>query len=191
MSAYLRVMSDADHGTPYGENCTDPIDDWSRAIFEACRDWPLARSGRWFRVEDSWLRLRIEDVEGELLEPIFAIDVDAVDGQILVDCGSWGSPITPPGGSLREAAESALTQARRLIEGWLSGQLKFATYHDRTGWRGSKLIKGGELPAAIEPVPVELGTQARVIVKTWRRSDCQAWRYSDEGDWIACEIAEV
>lgn len=191
MAAYPRVMSDTDHGTPYGENCTDPIDDWSRAVFEACRDWPLARSGRWFRVEEGWLRLRIENVEGEPLEPIFAIDVDAVDGQILVDCGSWGSPITPPCGSLGEAAESALTQARALIEGWLRGEIKLATYYDHTGWCGSKLIEGGELPAAIEPVPVEIGTQARVIVKTWRRSDWQSWRYSDEGVWIECETTEV
>jgi hypothetical protein len=184
------MMPDSDYGAPFGENSTDPIDDWSRAVFEACRDWPLARSGRWFRVEDGWLRLRIEEVDGEPLEPLFAIDVDTPDGQILVDCGSWATPITPPSDSLGEAAKVALTQARELIEGWLGGKIKLAIYYDETGWRGSKMIRGGELPAAIEPVPVEIGNHARVTVKTWRRRDWRSWRYSDDGVWIEYETIE-
>ena len=190
MAAYWSVMSDSDHGTPFGEECTDPIDDWSRAVFEACRDWPLARSGRWFRVEDGWLRLRIEEVEGEPLEPLFAIDVDTVDGTILVDCGSWGSPITPPCASLGVAAELALVQARELIENWLGGEIKLAIYYDETGWRGHKLIEGGELPSAIEPVPVEIGNHARVIVKTPRRADWRSWRRMGDCLWLECENSE-
>ena len=181
-------MSDSDHGTPFDENSSEPIDEWSRAVFEACRDWPLARSGRWFRVEEGWLRLRIEDVEGEPLEPLFAIDVDTVDEQILVDCGIWASPITPPSDTLREAAEGALTKARELIEAWLCGETRIAIYYDETGWRGSKFIDGGELPSAIEPVPVEIGKHAQVTVKTWRRRDWRSWRHTDEGDWIECEV---
>ncbi|HET9428475.1 MAG TPA: hypothetical protein VFO69_08975 [Allosphingosinicella sp.] len=183
-------MSDSDHGTPFGEDSAEPIDDWSRAVFNACRDWPLARSGRWYRVEDGWLRLRIEEVDGEPLEPLFAIDVDMVDGQILVDCGSWGSPITPPSGPVDQAAEVALAKARDLIENWLCGEIRIAIYYDETGWRGHKLIEGGKLPAAIEPVPVEIGHDARVIVKTSRRRDWRTWRRMSDSLWLECENSE-
>ncbi|TMJ14200.1 MAG: hypothetical protein E6G94_10130 [Alphaproteobacteria bacterium] len=183
-------MSDSEHGTPFGENCTEPIDHWSRAVFEACRDWPLARSGRWFRVEDGWLRLRIEAFEGEPLEPLFVVEVDTVDDQILVDCGSWACPITPPScGSLTEAAGLALTKARELIERWLSGETKLLIYYDETGWRGHKSIDGHNVPSAIEPVPVEIGKHARVIVKTSRRPDWRSFRRVDDG-WLECELNE-
>lgn len=191
MAAYCYAMSDSDHGTPFGEDCTDPIDDWSRAVFEACRDWPLAQSGRWFRVEGGWLRLRIENVKGEPLEPLFVVEVDTVDDQIVVDFGSWGSPITPPScGSLGEAAELALTNARELIERWLGGEIKIAIYYDETGWRGHKSIDGGELPTAIEPVPVKLGKHARVIVKTYRRPDWRSWHRTEDCLWVECENSE-
>jgi hypothetical protein len=184
-------MSDSDHGTPFDEYSPDPIDDWSRAVFDASRDWPLACSGRWFRVEEGWLRLRIEEVDGERLEPLFAIDVDTPDGQILVDFGSWGTPISPSSGALAHAAKRAVAEARGLVEDWLCGVVKLASYSDETGWRGSKIIHGGELPAAIEPVPVAIGAQGRVIVKTPRRSDWRAWRHMGDGLWIECEIGEA
>jgi hypothetical protein len=184
-------MTDSDHGTPFEESSSEPVDDWSRAVFKECRDWPLARSGRWYRVEDGWLRLRIEEVDGEPLEPLFAIDMDMVDGEILVDCGSWASPISRPGGPLDQAAGLALAKARHLIEKWLCGEIKVAIYYDETGWRGHKLIEGGELPSAIEPVPVEIGNGARVIVKTPRRRDWQSWRrMSSDGVWSECENSE-
>lgn len=183
-------MSDSDHGTPFGESSTDPIDDWSRAMFDACRDWPLARSGRWFRSEEGWIRLRIEQVDGEPLEPLFAIELDTFDGQINLDFGSWCTPISPSGGSFGQAAQQAAVRARELVEGWLRGAVKLASYSDETGWRGSKIIHGGELPAAIDPVPVEIGQQGRVIVKTARRSDWRSWRQMGDGLWIECEIGE-
>jgi len=183
-------MSDSDYGTPFDENSTDPIDDWSRAVFEACRDWPLAGSGRWFRVEEGWLRLRIEECDGEPLEPLFAVDVDMPDGEVLLDFGSWCTPISPPQAVLDDAARDVVWKARELVEGWLRGEVKLATYSDETGWRGSKLIYGGDLPAQIEPVPVAIGEQARVIVKTPRRSEWRAWVHIGDGIWIECEMRE-
>ena len=180
-------MSDSDHGTPFSEHSTDPIDAWSRSVFEACRDWPLAAAGRWFRSDEGWIRLRIEAVEGEPLEPLFVIELDTSDDRITLDFGSWGTPVSRPDGTPGPAAELAVAEARDLIEDWLHGQVKLATYSDETGWRGSKIIDGGELPAAIEPVPVAIGDFGRVIVKTWRRSDWRAWRRIDDGLWIECE----
>jgi hypothetical protein len=183
-------MSASDCGTPFGEYSTEPIDDWSRAVFAACRGWPLAASGRWFRLEEGWIRLRIEEVDGEPLEPLFAIELDTADGQINLDFGSWCTPIPPAAGSLSEAAGHALAEARELIEGWLRGEVKLASYSDHTGWRGSKIMYGDELPGAIEPVPVEIGEQGRVIVKTPRRSEWRSWRHIGDGLWIECEIGE-
>lgn len=183
-------MSDSDCGTPFGEGSSDPVDDWSRAVFEACRGWPLAASGRWFRFESGCLHLHIEEVDGEPLEPLFAIELDTFDGQINLDFGSWCTPISPPAGSLVEASATAVAVARELIEGWLRGDVRLASYSDETGWRGSKIIDGEELPAAIEPVPVEIGAQGRVIVKTPRRFDWRSWRHIGDGLWIECEIAE-
>ena len=175
---------------PFGEGSTDPVDDWSQAVFDACRDWPLAGSGRWSRFEGGWIRLRIEEVDGEPLEPLFAIDLDTFDGQINLDFGSWCTPISAPSGSLRQASEIALAGARELVEGWLRGEVQLASYSDDTGWRGSKIIDGGELPATIEPVPVGIGEQGRVVVKTWRRSKWRSWRHMGDGIWIECEIGE-
>jgi hypothetical protein len=183
-------MSDCDHGTPFSEHSPDPIDQWSRGVFEACRDWRLAGAGRWFRSDGGWIRLRIEHFEGEPLEPLFAIELDTSDDQLNVDFGSWGTPISRSGGTPGQAAGLAVAQARELIEGWLRGDVKLASYSDATGWRGSKIIDGGELPAAIEPVPVAIGDLGRVIVKTWRRSDWRAWRRTADGLWIECEPTE-
>lgn len=183
-------MSDSDHGTPFGEGSTAPVDEWSRAVFQSCRDWPLAGSGRWFRSDDGCLRLRIEEVDGEPLEPLFAIELDTFDGRINLDFGSWCTTVSPLGGPLGEASGKALAETRELVEDWLRGEVRLATYSDETGWRGSKIIYRGELPAAIEPVPVELGEQGRVIVKTSRRSDWRSWRRMGDGLWIECEIDE-
>ncbi|HET9428467.1 MAG TPA: hypothetical protein VFO69_08935 [Allosphingosinicella sp.] len=47
----------------------------------------------------------------------------------------------------------------------------------------------GELPAAIEPAPIELGSGGRVEVKTSRRSD---WRqFSDYGNGIWIEDRKI
>lgn len=183
-------MSDSDDDTPFDEHSTDPVDDWSQAVFEACRDWPLAASGRWFRLDEGWIRLRIEEVGGEPLEPLFAIELDTSDGQLNLDFGSWCTPISPSAGSLRQASGHAVARARELVEDWLRGEVKLASYSDETGWRGSKIVSGGELPAAIEPVPVKIGNQARVVVKTWRRADWRSWRRTRDGLWIECETGE-
>ena len=183
-------MSDSDYGTPFDENSADPIDDWSRAVFEACRDWPLAASGRWFRWDEGWIYLRIEEADGERLEPLFAIELGTNDDQINLDFGSWFTPVSPPGGPIDHAAEFAVAEARSVIEQWLRGEVKLASYSDETGWRGSKLVYGGELPAAIEQPPVEIGDQARVIVKTPRRSEWRSWRHIGDGLWIESVIRE-
>jgi hypothetical protein len=176
-------MSDSDHGTPFGENSTEPVDAWSRAVFEACRDWPLARTGRWFRVEEGWLRLRIETVDGEPLEPLFAIDVDLPDDQILLDFGSWVTPIHPPHGQPAEVAAEAVAAARSTVEDWLRGEIKLVDYSDENGWRGHKLIEGGDLPGAIEPAPIG-SDDAKAVVKTWRRADWRYFHHYGNGIWI-------
>ena len=180
----------SDCGAPFSEHSADPIDEWSRGVFEACRDWPLARSGRWYRSDEGWLRLRIEHVESGPLEPPFAVELDSSDERINLDFGSWCTPIPQSAGPPRRAARLALRRARELIDGWLSGEVKLASYSDETGWRGSKIICGGELPAAIEPVPVEIGDCGRVIVKTWRRPDWRSWRQMGNGLWIELETTD-
>jgi len=185
-------MSDSDHGTPFDEHCTDPIDAWSRAVFEACRHWPLARSGRWFRTAEGWLRLRFEQFDGEPLEPRFAIDVDTPDAHILVDCGSWATPIHPRHGELADGAAEAVAQASSTVESWLRGETRLVVYVDEAGRRSHRLVRDGSWPDAIEPAPVELEGFAKAVVKSPRRPE---WRYfrrhgirlwieqSEGGDW--------
>ena len=182
-------MPDSDHGTPYPADDAGGVDDWSRAVFEACREWPLAASGRWFRTESGWLLLRIEAVDGEPLEPLLAVELDTADGQINLDLGSWYTPVCVPGSGLRLAAAQATAEARALIEGWFRSEVKLASYSDDSGWRGSKIIRGGKLPAAIEPVPVGVGAGGRVAVKSWRRRDWSWWRQAGDGNWVPGEPA--
>jgi hypothetical protein len=182
-------MSDSDHGEPFDETGLEAIDSWSRAVFEACRDWPLAASGRWFRVE-GWIRLRIAEPFGERLEPLFAIEIETMDGHVNLDFGSWCTPISPPFNRYGPSPEGCVQRTRELVEGWLGGEVKLASYSDGTGWRGSKIVHGGELPAALEPVPVEIGEHARVIVKTPRRSEWRSWRRIGDGLWIESDVGE-
>lgn len=183
-------MSDSDYGTPFDENSTDPIDDWSRAVFEACRGCALAEAGRWYRWDEGWIYLRIEEVDGERLEPLFAIELGTHEWQLLLDFGSWATPISYPGDPLEQAAQQAVAEARALIESWLRGEVRIASYSDETGWRCSKTVPGAELPGAIEQPPREIGAQARVIVKTPRRSEWRSWRRMDDGHWLECEVHE-
>ena len=177
-------MSDSDHGTPFDENTTDPIDDWSRAVFDACRDWPLATSGRWFRVEEGWLRLRIEEVDGERLAPLFAIDVDMPDGHILLDFGSWATPIHPGSGRLEEEAARAVTIVRSEVERWLRGENRLVVYRDETGPRGHRIIEDGDLPEALEPAPIEADQFAKAVVKTPRQAEWRYFHHYGNGIWI-------
>ena len=82
-------MSDLDRGELLREEPSDAIDTWSRNAFEACADWPHAQAGPWFQSNDGYLRLRIEKVDGETLEPLSVLELDTSDGRILLDFGSW------------------------------------------------------------------------------------------------------
>jgi hypothetical protein len=174
---------------PFSGGSSDAIDQWSLSVFEALRDWTLAGSGRWFRSDEGWIRLRIEEFEGEPLEPL-GIELSTFNEEIELHFGSWCTPIFRPSGPTPRAAELASARARELIEGWIRGEVKLASYSDETGWRGSKIIHGGELPAAVEPVPVEIGSQGQVIVKTCWRRDWRSWRHAGKGLWIECDTAE-
>ena len=165
--------------------------EWSRIVFTACRDWPLARMGHWFRSAEGWLRLRIDEFEGEPLEPLFAVELDTANEEANLDFGSWGTPIFRSGVPPRVSAERAVAQARKLIDGWLEGAIMLASYSDKTGWRGSKLIYGGPLPDAIEPVPVAIGEGATVIVKTAWREGWRSWCRTHDSIWKELDVNET
>lgn len=186
-SRIRRRMSGSDYDTFLPGHSAEPIDEWSLCVFKACRNWPLAYTGRWFRSDERRIRLRIAYVEGEPLEPLSAIELDTMNDQINLDFGSWCTPILRSRGSLCLDAEHAVTRARELVEGWLLGEVKLASYSDATGWRGSKIIYG-DVPDALEPVPVEIGDCGSVSVRTWRRRDWRSWNRIGDA-WIACENA--
>lgn len=187
----LSSMANCDCGTPYGEHLSDSINEWSQNIFTACQGWPLACASRWFRSDEGWLTLRIAEFEGEPLEPLFVIELDTANEQINLDFGSWATPISGSGESLCAAAESAVAQGRELIEGWLQGEIRLATYSDETGWRGSKIISGADFSAEIEPSPATLGVHASVILKSPRRSDWRSWSRDDNAVWIERDETEA
>ena len=178
-------MSDSDSGTPYGDDSVEPVDDWSRAVFEALRGWPLAANGRWTRVEEGRLRLTIDEANGERLEPLFAVDVDTADGRILLDFGSWATPVEPASaGSLAATAARAAAEARSEVESWLSGETSLVIYIDTSGRRSSRIVESADLPAALEPAPIDRDDFARALVKTWRRSDWRHFHHEGNGIWI-------
>lgn len=128
-------MSGSDQETSFEEYSDGPIDTWSLSVFEAYRDWSLARTGRWLRSDEGWLRLRIEQFEGEWLEPSFAIELDTAHEQILVAFGSWCASISDISALLAQADQHPSGRARELIEGWLTGVVTLVSYSDETGWR--------------------------------------------------------
>src|SRR5690349_18159146 len=101
-----------DHGEPIKDASSEAIDDWSRNVFEACRDWPLARDGCWFQTNKGYLRLRIEKIDGEALEPLSVIELETSEQRIFVDLGSWATPITGYKKPTDWAAGDAAAEAR-------------------------------------------------------------------------------
>lgn len=177
-----------DHGEPIKDASSEAIDVWSRNVFEAFLDWPLARDGCWFQTDEGYLRLRIEKIDREALEPLSVIELEISEKRILVDLGSWATPISAHEKPTDWGAGDAAAEARYLVEGWLKGPIKLASYSDANGWRGSKIIEGLGLPEAIEPVPVEIGEDAEVIVKTFRRSDWRSWFRTPDRQWVEREV---
>lgn len=109
-------MAEPEFGTKFDEESKEPVDSWSQAVFDALRDWPLAQAGQWTRTSEGWLNLRIDEVAGEKLEPLFAVELDTYEDRILVDFGSWCTPISTRAGPLAEVSKQEAAEARELVE---------------------------------------------------------------------------
>lgn len=159
-----------DEGEPFDETMIDSVDGWSRLVFEALKDWPLAQSGRWTRWDD-WLMLLIPAHPGETFS---TIDVDTREGGVQVDAGYWGSPISRASAPMEEAAPDMARRARSLVESWLEGRLKLAVFANADGkWCGHKFVDGDEIGDQLDPASIGHPEAVEAEVRSSRRAE---WR---------------
>jgi hypothetical protein len=162
-------MSD-DEGTPFDETMIDSVDQWSRLVFEALKDWPLAKAGRWTQWED-WLMLLIPAPAGAWFS---TIDVDTMEGGVKVDTGYWGCPMTPIAAPMEEAAPEMAEQARELVESWLDGRLRMAVFTNADGkWCGHKFVHGAEIGDQLDPASIGHPEAVEAEVRSSRHA---GWR---------------
>lgn len=133
-------------GTPFAATSVDPIDQWSREVFDALETWAATHDGRWTRWDDGYLLLEIDRLGGEQIEPIL---IDTAEEEIRVEFGYWET-------ELPEQALDAAGAAREviaLVADWISGEIRTAVFTSDSGsWCGTMIIERG---ATLPPVPSE------------------------------------
>lgn len=113
--------------TPFSSASLEPVDAWSRAVFERLSTWPLVQeSGRWLRYEPGYLVLRIERVGGADIDPVI---VDIANEEIAVIFGGWHT-LLPWAGVTEDDEDPAFAAAgaRDLIAQWIEGRVRTAIF---------------------------------------------------------------
>ena len=160
-------------GTPY-EPQSDEIDEWSKAIYARLCEWAASKVGIWERWEPGYLLLTIASMEGQELEPAVLYTADE---ELTVAFGSWKTRLPDYAPFEGDRRDVAALDAREVVEGWLTGQIRTATYFDPTNnWCGSvkveredvqsRLRYGLKFMAASRPSRIELRTSRR---EDWRK----------------------
>lgn len=166
-------------GTPYSPSGPDPIDEWSREIFNALSSSILAENGRWSRWEPGYLLLEIENIDGEQIDPIL---ICTADDELTVTFGYWEMHLPED----ESDAVGAAQQAIALVSRWLSGEIRTAVLSDAAGkWCGSIIVEPGEVipQLAITRDWIRHFNPTRVEVRCPRRRDWQT--FDIDADQIA------
>jgi hypothetical protein len=140
-------------GVPFRSSEAAEIDEWSRLVYEAFSDWPIAKEGRWTRWPPGYLLLEVDRYRGD---PIGQIVAYTRGEGLTVGFGQWlthlplialvdGKP--PP---LAEQVRSAVVEAQRPVEGLLAERLVVVAYFNNNGkWGGSALLTAAELESEV------------------------------------------
>jgi len=183
--AHGAKMTDGDPiGTPYDGTAPESVDPWSQMVFDALSGWPIAAKGNWTRWDPGYLLLEIAHVGDEAIEPIY---LDSHEEVLTVMFGFWEDTFPyAEAGSPEENAAVASAQAERLVEQWLSGELRTAVYYRANGeWCGSIAIEGDDLEPQLRQAASELRDFApvRIELRSPARKDWE--EIAIPSDWLA------
>jgi hypothetical protein len=173
------MPDDREQGTPYPSADAGPIDEWSKRIYAALRDWPLAETGEWTRWEPGYVLLTINSAGGEAIEPI---SLYTADEQLTVTFGYWE---THRPAMWNSEPDVTAAHGKQLVERWLSGELRTAVLVDAAGkWCGSTLMEAGDLEPQLRAAAKRVrDLHPQVIeVRSPKREDWET--YSVEPDWL-------
>lgn len=125
-------------GSPFVRGVT-PVDQWSLAIYDALRDWPIAGSAAWQRWEPGYLVLEISRGADGPLDPIMlATDEE----ELTVTLGYWETHLPTRMDTDTTASGAAAREAKELVEDWLAGRLLTAVYFGADErWCGSITVE--------------------------------------------------
>ena len=162
--------------TPFSASSSQPVDAWSRAIFDRLSNWSLAQeAGQWLWYEPGYLVLRIESANGEEIDPAV---IDTGDGELTVVFGGWHTHLPEAGGTGDddEDVTVAVVEAQALVAQWIKGWAMTAFFTGEGGvWCGTALLDPGEPIAQLgsEAERIRQFNPTKVELRSARRSD---WR---------------
>lgn len=124
-------------GVPYPSPSAGPVTEWSLRVYDGLKDWAERRGGRWERWDPGYLAMTIDTADGAPAEPVI---IHTSDDELTITFGYWES-------HLDGEDASAIEEAKKYAEKWLSGEWSTAIYQKTDGsWCGSRLIEEKDLP---------------------------------------------
>jgi hypothetical protein len=163
------------NGIPYIPSPAQPVTEWSEAIYEEFRNWPMARLGDWEWWNQDYLVLKIRSHLGSPVEEVF---VDTCDGELTVTFGYWETHL--PDDGIHDDTDSyrAANAAKELIGDWLAGRIATAIYFDANDkWCGSKLLEITDDGSSLADIAsIKSFNPIRVEVRRAQKAD---WRFFD------------
>lgn len=174
-------------GQPFSAPSHEPVDAWSRLIFDRRSSWPPAlEGGRWHRYEPGHLVLLIERAGGDEIDPAA---IETTNEELTVAFGGWHAHLPDEGANGDGDKDAAVAEAQDLVARWIDGRARTAIFTDENGkWCGTVFLDPGEPTLQLEdsaksfrefhPTNVEL-------LSAWR-ADWQ--RFSVRGGKVEAEV---
>jgi hypothetical protein len=178
------MNDDQDESCPYPSAKAGPVDRWSLDIYAALESWSVAQGGTWERWEPGYLVLTIGHLGTEVIDPVVLYTAEQ---ELVVIFGYWDMCYPDPY-EAGETAEEVAANAKRLVEEWISGEIRTAVAFDASGkWCGTKTIELGELEPELHKIAWWLRDfgPATIEIRSPRVAD---WKvYNVQPEWQTTE----
>jgi hypothetical protein len=160
-------------GVRYDPSESQPLDEWSVAVYDELKSWASNHFGRWEFWEPGYLVLTLDTFEGVKIEPVV---IDTYEGKLTITFGYWEAHL--PGDGIYDDTDShrAAVSARDMASRWFRGELATAIYFSALGkWCGSKALdEPVDLKAVADIDWIENFSPARVEI---RKAQASQWRH--------------
>lgn len=167
------ALAPVPEGVRYEHSESQPLDEWSIAVYDELKSWASEHQGRWEFWAPGYLVLTIDTSEGVEVEPVV---IDTYEGELTINFGYWEAHL--PGDGVYDDTDShrAAISAQDMASKWLRGELATAVYFSAVGkWCGSKALDEPiDLTVVTDIGWIENFAPVRVEIRKAQKS---AWRH--------------